>query len=131
MSDSTPPTKRAALPWPVWRRLLREVAIWPLDLDDGTGDGSPSLTKLLALLYALLGVHVIVEQIPVSGTQLTLVIIAISCAFGRSVWKLWLSRGTWSFGASDTTSRAEVTTRTLIEQVQARRDPAQGYEVSR
>lgn len=127
----TEPTKRTALPWPIWRRLLREVAIWPLDLDDGTGDGSPSLTKILALIYALLGVYVIMEKVPVSGTQLTLVIIAISCAFGRSVWKLWLSRSSFTFGATDTTSRAESTTRAIVEQVQARRDPEQGYEVSR
>lgn len=124
-------SKRTSHPWPIWRRLLREILIWPLDLDDGTGDGSPSLTKIMALVAFVLAIVVVLNKIPVSGTQLTMIIIAISAAFGRGMWKLWLARGSWNVSASDTTARTEATTRTIVEQVSARRDPAAGYEVSK
>lgn len=115
--ESSPITRRRRFPWPWWRRAWREI-LWALDLDDGSGDGSPSLTKWLALMTALVAFVAILKSLPVSGTQVTLIVIGISAAFGRSMWKHWLSRGTWSFGATDTTSRAE---HVLRQQIEARR----------
>lgn len=126
--STVPTSKRATLPWPWWRRLWREF-VWGLDLDDGNGDGSPSLTKWLALVFGVLTVAAVWFEKPVSATQITLAVIAISAAFGRGIWRAYLQRTTVNLSATDTTTRA--TTKTLVEQVQARRDPAAGYEVTK
>jgi hypothetical protein len=120
MSDQ--PTKRKLLPWPWYRRPWREI-VWGLDLDDGTGDGSASLTKILALLAAVVAFVAILREKSVSGTQVTLIVVAISAAFGRGIWKLWLTRGTWSATATTTTTRTE---QVIREEIANRR--AQGAE---
>lgn len=111
-------TKRQALPWPWWRRLMRELLIWPFDLDDGTGDGSPSLTKIMAWIALLVACIAILRSLPVTGTQVTLIIIAISAAFGRSIWRAFLQRGSWSQTASDSTSKV---TSIIRQEIAARR----------
>lgn len=122
----TEPTKRQKHPWPWYRRVWREI-VWALDLDDGTGDGSASMTKGMALLFGLLTVAAIWLGKPISGTQITLATIALSAAFGRSMWRAFLQRAQFTQSASDATVRTEAT----VEQVQARRDPDAGYEVSK
>jgi hypothetical protein len=103
--------------WRAWRRLCFELVVRPFDLDDGTGDGSPSLSKMLAWLAFTVAAIAILKKLEVSGTQVTLIVIAITAAFGRSMWKQWLARGTWAFNASDSTSR----TTTIIRQEIAER----------
>lgn len=120
------PTDRQRLPWPWWRRLLREVVVVPLDLDNGT-DGLPSLTKILAWATFALAAYAVVRKVPISGTQLTLVLAAISAAFGRSVWKGFLGRTS----VTVSTSAVDTTARQLTEVVAARRDPDAGYEVAK
>lgn len=116
-AQEKPQTKRAALPWPWYRRPWREF-VWALDLDDGTGDGSASLTKILALVAFIVAAIAILRSLEVTGTQVTLVIIAISAAFGRSIWRAFLQRGSWSQTASDSTSKA---TTIIRQQIEARR----------
>jgi hypothetical protein len=125
---SAPVTKRQALPWPWWRRLWREF-VWALDLDDGNGDGSPSLTKWLALVFGVLAVAAVWFGKAVTATHLTLAIIAISAAFGRGIWRAYLQRTTVSLASTESTSTS--VTKQLVEQVQARRDPDAGYEISK
>ena len=66
---------------------------------------------------------------PITATQLTLAIIAISAAFGRGIWRAYLQRTTVNLAATEQTTTS--ITKQLVEQVQARRDPAAGYEVTR
>ncbi|MBX3173266.1 MAG: hypothetical protein KF709_02585 [Gemmatimonadaceae bacterium] len=114
-------TKRQQLPWPWWRRPIREF-VWSFDLDDGTGDGSPSLTKIMALSYAVVGVLSVPLGWTITGTQLTLAVIAISAAFGRSMWRHYLARATFAHATSDTTVRTASTA------VSERRDVGAGME---
>lgn len=114
-------TPRQRFPWPLHRRVIRE-GIWAFDLDDGTGDGSPSLTKLLAFTYGVLAALSIPLGWPITGTQITLASVSISAAFGRGMWKHWLSRGSWATKASDTTERKTVSI------IAERRDTGEGVE---
>ena len=127
-APTTSTTKRATHPWPWWRRLWREV-VWGLDLDDGNGDGSPSLTKWLALVFGVLAVAAVWFGKAVTATHLTLAIIAVSAAFGRGMWRAYLQRTTVNLSATEATTTS--ITKQLVEQVQARRHPADGYEESK
>lgn len=115
-------TKRILLPWPWWRRVWREV-VWAMDWDDGSGDGSASLTKMMATALLVLACIAILRRIPVSGMQSLLIAMAISAAFGRGMWKHYLTRGSWSASTSDTTSR--VTTHQIQEIVERRKAGAE------
>lgn len=98
--------------------------VWALDLDDGGDKGSPSLTKWLALVFGVLVVYSVWAQKALSATHVTLASVALSAAFGRSVWKAWLGRA--SFGL---TARAEHRTEDVtVRQILERRDPEQGVE---
>lgn len=99
-------TKRQTLPWPWWRRILREL-VWATDVDDGTGDGSPSAAKMIAWLFALLLIVSVLLGKPISGTQLAWAALVVAAAFGRSMFKQFLLRGSWSTQASDTTTRID------------------------
>lgn len=95
--------------------------VWALDLDDGQGNGQPSLTKWLALVFGLTVVISILFSLSVTGTQVTLAIVSISAAFGRSVWRHFLASKTFTLTASDAKVRTEI-----VE----RRDTAEGVEPS-
>jgi hypothetical protein len=107
------PTRRRILPWPWWRRWIRELAIWPFDLDDGNGDGSPSMAKIIAWIFAFLLCASVIWQLPISGTQLAFAIVVLSAAFGRSMFKAYLNRGSWSTSTATVESRSvqEIVTR--------------------
>lgn len=102
----TEPTKRQTHPWPWWRRVVREL-VWASDVDDGTGDGSPSAAKMIAWLFAVLLVVSVLREKPISGTQLTWAALVVAAAFGRSMFKQFLLRGSWSAQASDATTRID------------------------
>ena len=87
-----------------WRALIREI-VYALDIDDG--NGSPSLTKMMALALVVLAFLAVLQKLSVSGNIVLLVVVAISAAFGRSAWMRYLSRGTWNTAAStvDVTER--------------------------
>lgn len=113
--------------WPWWRRVIREF-VWSYDLDDGTGDGSPSLTKWMAWLGGHAAIASMLFGIEVTANHIWLYIVATSAAFGRSMFKMMLSRT--SFGLQGTTT--STTTRSVSEQtvhtIQERRNPDEGYE---
>ncbi len=98
----------------VWKGI-----VWALDLDDGQGDGSPSLTKWLALVFGLTAVLAILLGLSVTGAHVTLAIVAISAAFGRSMWRHFLASKTFTMAATEA--------RTYTEIVQ-RRDAGEGVE---
>lgn len=107
-SDSiTEPTKRQALPWSPWRKFLRGAFVWPFDLDDGSGDGSPSAAKMIAWLFAFLVVASVLFRLPISGVQFGVMAMVLSAAFGRSMYSRWLTRHESRVSATDTTSRTE------------------------
>lgn len=104
----------------LWREALAEV-VYAFDLDDGRGN--PSMTKVIALVYVALFVVSVLLGKAVSGTQLTLAIVAAAIAFGRSTFTKWLERGRWSTSVREEIRREDVT-------ITARRDPAAGIERS-
>lgn len=122
-------TKRQQYPWSWWRRLLRGLFVWPLDLDDGTGDGSPSLTKIIALMGASTACASVLYALEVTAMQFWLYVAAAAIAFGRPVFKYFLGR--IQLGSSTATTATRTESHTIVEQVQARRDAGEGYEVSK
>lgn len=96
-----------------WRVLVREI-VWILDLDDG--EGAPSVTKILAVAVTVLAFLAVLRQLPVSGNIVLLIAMAISAAFGRSVWMRYLARGQWSLSGKDTTSTQRIDIRQTIRE---------------
>jgi hypothetical protein len=92
--------------WPWTRRLWREF-VWHWDLDDGSGDGSPSLTKIIALLFAFTVVVSVIFSLAISGNQVWMALAAAAIAFGRSTFRALVTRSSWAGTASDTTARVE------------------------
>lgn len=92
------------------RRVWKGV-IWAFDLDDGQGTGSPSLTKWLALLFGVTVVISILFGLSVTGSHVTLAVVAISAAFGRSMWRHFLASKTFTMAATDAKVRTEIVTR--------------------
>lgn len=111
-------SKRLLHPWSWWRRGLREAVVWPLDLDDGTGDGSPSLTKIIALLGALTACVAVLLALAVTAMQFWLYVAAASIAFGRPIFKMFLGRIQLGSSTSTTATKAETTTNTTTRQIQ-------------
>lgn len=103
-----------------WRALIREI-VYVLDVDDGTG--SPSLTKVMALALVALACVAVLRQLPVQGNVVLLTVVAISAAFGRSVWLRYLSRGQWSLAARDETQQVTQNITATVEQIRSRRGP--------
>jgi hydroxyethylthiazole kinase-like sugar kinase family protein len=99
-----------------WRAVVEEI-VWVLDLDDGTG--APSLTKVISSGTFWLAVLAVLLSLPVSGTVVALVIIAMTGAFGRSAWMRYLGRGSWNLSASDRTET--ITERVTREDILSRR----------
>jgi hypothetical protein len=100
-----------------WRALVREV-VYVLDLDDG--QGNPSMTKAIALALVVLAFVAVLRSLVVSGNVVLLVVVAISAAFGRSMWMRYLTRGKWSLSGRDET-RTERRTIDIREEIIARR----------
>lgn len=98
--------------------------VWAFDLDDGADRGSPSLTKWLALVFGILVVYSVAWERPLSATHVTLASVALSAAFGRSIWKAWLGRASFGLTARAESRKEDVTVRQILE----RRDPEQGVE---
>lgn len=104
-------------------RLWRWV-VWALDLEDGGAAGDPSLTKLLALLAGLLVVYSVVTARPITATHVTLTALAVSAAFGRSMWRAWLNKTTFAVSSREERSVRDTTVHQILE----RRDPESGVD---
>jgi len=94
-----------------WVRWL----VWATDTDDGKGQGDPSLAKGLAFAFGALTVVAVLLGKPVSGTQLGLAVVAISAAFGRSVWVRYLARFSQTNVAMDVTQRPDGDAETMVD----------------
>ena len=109
--------------WPWWRRAIREP-IWAFDADGGTGDGSPSATKIAGYVLLFLAAYAVVRGKPISVTQLAMAIAGVSALFGRSIWRTYLRTQAVRASVEEKVERKEVTR----EEVARRRDPAAGVE---
>lgn len=95
-----------------WRVVVREI-VWILDLDDG--EGAPSVTKIMALAVVVLAFIAVLRKLPVQGNVVLLIMMAISAAFGRSMWMRYLARGHWTLSGKDVTTTKTVTVKEILE----------------
>jgi hypothetical protein len=78
MSDT--PRKRDRWPW--WRRTIVRVA-WAIDVEDGSGTGAPSQSKILA--YFLAACVCFMDAL--NWQQVAAMGLILAASYGRSMFK--------------------------------------------
>lgn len=106
-----------------WRAVLTEI-VYAFDLDDGRGN--PSMTKMMALAMAVVGIIAILWQLSVSGNHIWLMVLAGAIAFGRHTFNKFLDRGRFSLASKDETIRE--TQEITVREIQERRDATTGID---
>ena len=100
-----------------WHESAYRWCIYAADLDDGSGNtdwtrSSLSATKLCGYMTVLVGLVITVKELKASAGANTLIAMGITALFGRSMWKTWLGRNTWTSHTIATESRE---TKEIIE----------------
>jgi hypothetical protein len=120
----TTPVRWSADWWARLPMLAVRFLLWITDMDDGSGSGdwersSPSATKVLGAAAVLVGLWIMAVTRRADGAAVSLVALGITAVFGRSMWKLWLARNTWSSALQSNVSASyaknEAVHHTIIE----------------
>lgn len=98
--------------------LAVRFLLWLTDMDDGKGsidwrETSPSATKILGAASVVVGLWIMAASKKADGAAVGLVALGMTAVFGRSMWKLWLGRNTWTNAISASASYAR--THTITE----------------
>ncbi len=96
-------------------------------LVDGNS-GRLSITRCLAVFDTILAGHIIEEHHPLSGTVLTLLIMAMAAAFGKSTFGFFLTRYEMKASVAATVNDTHTVTETINRQIVERRDASSGTE---
>ena len=104
----------------MWRRWVRVVA-WSLDLCDA--HEAPSLSKGIAAAAAVVALRDAWVR-GFSVLNVSALALAVSAAFGRSVFMNWLNRNQWQA----TTNTTVTVDAAKVAEVLARRDHERGVE---
>lgn len=82
--------------WPWWRRLIVRVA-WAVDIEDGSGTGAPSQSKVLAYLFFLC--LCFAEE--VTWTFVGGMAVVLAASYGRSMFRHALNTAQSIFGKKE------------------------------
>ena len=113
-----------------WVAVPVQTVAWTLDVN--STDGSPSLSKILALLFGVVTARDVMQR-GFNVYTVTAMGLIIAAALGRSVFMNWLGRNTMTTAMTATAATSANVTLTgdlaeIAKVVTARRDYASGVE---
>ena len=86
--------------WPWWRRLIVRIA-WAIDIEDGSGTGAPSQSKIVAYFFAVC----VCLMDALNWQQVAAMGLILVASYGRSMFKSALGIVASRFGKPDPTDQ--------------------------